>query len=160
ALDAEEVELQLAAVLARRLEQILRRVQPAVGRSPSQRLEAADAARAWIDDRLEQGRNAPLAHQLGELVRRGVEPAQSQGRRVGAGFGHAPAVPIDGVVVQRITLIEERSAIREAHRNTEAEPDTDIRRTRRECDRGHTTPVPLTASSRRKSPRWSSCPSS
>ena len=44
ALDAEEVELQLHAALARRLEQILRRVQPAVGRAAGQRLEAADAA--------------------------------------------------------------------------------------------------------------------
>jgi hypothetical protein len=91
ALDAEEVELQLHAAATGGLEQILRRVQPAVGRAAGQRLEAADAARARVDDGLEQGRNAPLAHELGELVRRGVEPAQSQGRRVGTDFGHAPA---------------------------------------------------------------------
>ena len=100
ALDAEEVELQLHAALARRLEQVLRRVQPAVGRAAGQRFEAADAARARIDDGLEQGRDAALAHELGELVRRGVEPAQSQSRRVWADLGHAPesnlSAPVSG----------------------------------------------------------------
>ena len=85
ALDAEEVELAACTPLrARRLEQILRRVQPAVGRAAGQRFEAADAARARIDDGLEQGRDAALAHELGELVRRGVQPAQAQRRRIWA----------------------------------------------------------------------------
>ncbi len=96
ALDAQEIELQLHAALARRLEQVLRRVQPAVGRAAGQCLEAADAAGARVDDRLKQGRDAPFAHELGELVRRGVEPAQTQGRRVWADFGHAPGLPVCG----------------------------------------------------------------
>src|SRR6185503_8830077 len=38
------------------------------------------------------------------------------------------------VIPWRITLMAKRGAVREAHRNTEAEPDTDVRQKRKECD--------------------------
>src|SRR5690606_3927064 len=81
-LDAQEIQLQLDTAAPGCLEQVLRRVQPAVGGSTGQRLETADTTRARVDDWLKQCGNTSLAHQLRELVCRGIKPAQSQGWRI------------------------------------------------------------------------------
>ncbi len=80
ALHAQEIEFELEAGAARGFKKILRRVQPAVGRAATQRFKTADSARSRIDDGLEQGSNAPLAHELLELLSRCVQATQAQRR--------------------------------------------------------------------------------